>query len=668
MKIFTVIISILFIAASAGAQEISGTISLKTPGNPATVFSLDAGQDGTLSAGTDLPLSIRRDIRHEDGVTTVEFAITASDLIYYNIGSTLDTGFDYGDCLFYMPGFWYRDNMRSPKSAPSFRTSDNWTVREDRLSTPLTGIYNTRTGEYSTVLRIEDGGCDAQPCHTAGEVILSDDTSIGYTGFRKNGGKAGIVFGYPYIEEPVSYIRKLTLAPSIHTFTRLDPGQTRKITWEIRTGKADSWSDFVADVWEYSFDRLSPAPVEPKHDTEEAKALLSEYFVQSYVDEYPLKYYSGVGLRTADCEPNGTAEVGFIGRVLLNAFNALEYGETHSREDLVADAGAVFSSYLEHGFTEGGLFRENVDFRRDPAGYEDGIYSIRRQSEGVCAILTWLDYEKGRGRKHPEWEERIRTVLDRFLGLQNANGSFPRKFGDDSGIKDASGGSTSSAVLPLAMGYRYFKDKSYLASAEAAAAYLEKELISKADYFSSTLDANCEDKEASLYASTAMYYMTLVEKDRKMKARYADLCLESACFALSWYYLWDVPFAQGQMLGDVDFLSRGWGNVSVENNHIDVFIFEFADVLDYLAETFGEPRFSAFTKVIRTSMLQLLPEKGSMYDIAKEGYCPEVVQHTAWDYGKNGKGFYNDIFAPGWTVASLWQMLSPGRAENYFKN
>ena len=190
----------------------------------------------------------------------MEFAITASDLIYYNIGSTLDTGYDYGDCLFYMPGFWYRDNMRSPKSAPSFRTSDSWTVREDRLSTPLTGIYNTRTGEYSTVLRIEDGGYDAQPCHTAGEVILSDDTSIGYTGFRKNGGKAGIVFGYPYIEEPVSYIRKLTLAPSIHTFTRLDPGQTRKITWEIRTGKADSWSDFVADVWEYSFDRLHPQP------------------------------------------------------------------------------------------------------------------------------------------------------------------------------------------------------------------------------------------------------------------------------------------------------------------------------------------------------------------------------------------------------------------------
>ena len=72
--------------------------------------------------------------------------------------------------------------------------------------------------------------------------------------------------------------------------------------------------------------------------------------------------------------------------------------------------------------------------------------------------------------------------------------------------------------------------------------------------------------------------------------------------------------------------------------------------------------------VIRSSMLQLMPVKGSMFEIGRAGYYPEVVQHTAWDYGKNGKGFYNDIFAPGWTVASLWQMLSPDRVTTFFAN
>ena len=214
------------------------------------------------------------------------------------------------------------------------------------------------------------------------------------------------------------------------------------------------------------------------------------------------------------------------------------------------------------------------------------------------------------------------------------------------------------------MASKYFKDKRYLASAKRTVDYLEKELISKADYFSSTLDANCEDKEASLYAATAAYYLALVTKGEE-RAHYAGLAKKAAYFALSWYYTWDVPFAEGQMLGDIGLKTRGWGNVSVENNHIDVFIFEFADVLHWLSKEYNEPRFSDFAEVISTSMRQLLPYEGHMCVIAKVGYYPEVVQHTNWDYGRNGKGYYNNIFAPGWTVASLWELFTPGRAEQF---
>ena len=115
---------------------------------------------------------------------------------------------------------------------------------------------------------------------------------------------------------------------------------------------------------------------------------------------------------------------------------------------------------------------------------------------------------------------------------------------------------------------------------------------------------------------------------------------------------------------DCGLKTRGWGNVSVENNHIDVFIFEFADVLRWLSKEYNEPRFSDFAEVISTSMCQLLPYKGHMCGVIKVGYYPEVIQHTNWDYGRNGKGYYNDMFAPGWTVASLWELLTPGRTEN----
>ncbi len=93
---------------------------------------------------------------------------------------------------------------------------------------------------------------------------------------------------------------------------------------------------------------------------------------------------------------------------------------------------------------------------------------------------------------------------------------------------------------------------------------------------------------------------------------------KAAYFALSWYYTWDVPFAPGQMLGDIGLKTRGWGNVSVENNHIDVFIFDFADVLHWLSKEYNEPRFADFAAVISSSMRQLLPYEGHQCGIAKE--------------------------------------------------
>ena len=130
--------------------------------------------------------------------------------------------------------------------------------------------------------------------------------------------------------------------------------------------------------------------------------------------------------------------------------------------------------------------------------------------------MNYLNYEKQQKRKHPEWEKRIKGMLDSFLKLQNEDGSFPRKFKDDFSVVDASGGSTPSATLPLVMASKYFKDKRYLASAKRTVDYLEKELISKADYFSSTLDANCEDKEASLYAARLLITWLWLPKEKSV--------------------------------------------------------------------------------------------------------------------------------------------------------
>ena len=652
-------------AANVAPEDISASISLKVPGNDAKQYplALQKMQDGMYScrASETLPLDIIRQVVDKDGKLRITVTLKALENVYFNYGEQIKTGYKHSDCQFYMPGFWYRRNLRSPKEAPSFHTSDSWLVREDRLSTPLTAAFNPASGTSMSVIRIDKFDKEALTTHKEGEVILSGETSIGYTGFCNVDGVTVLAYGFPYKEAPKTYIRKLTLAPAVEAFQLLRKGDSISMTWEVSERNAADFSECVQRTWEYCYDTNRPKPVDTPYTVDRMKEVMSNFFVESYASNTPTHYYSGVELETATCANTDVAEVGFVGRTLLNAFNALEYGKQQNRQDLVDNANHIFDTYLQNGFSPAGFFNEVVHYNR---GFKETRHSIRRQSEGVYAILNYLNYEKQQKRKHPEWEKRIKGMLDSFLKLQNEDGSFPRKFKDDFSVVDASGGSTPSATLPLVMASKYFKDKRYLASAKRTVDYLEKELISKADYFSSTLDANCEDKEASLYAATAAYYLALVTKGEE-RAHYAGLAKKAAYFALSWYYTWDVPFAEGQMLGDIGLKTRGWGNVSVENNHIDVFIFEFADVLHWLSKEYNEPRFSDFAEVISTSMRQLLPYEGHMCGIAKVGYYPEVVQHTNWDYGRNGKGYYNNIFAPGWTVASLWELFTPGRAEQF---
>ena len=650
-------------AANYTPEDVS--ISLKVPGNDAQHYSLtlQKQQDGiyTCQSSEQLPLAITRQVVDKDGKQRINVVIKALDTVYFNYGEQIKTGYRHSDCQFYMPGFWYRQNLRSPEKAPSFHTSDSWLVREDRLSTPLTAAFNSSKGKSMSVIRIDKFDKEALATHKEGEVIVSGETSIGYTGFENVGGMTVLSYGFPYKEAPKTYIRKLTLAPSVEAFQLLRKGDSITLTWELSEIDAADFSECVQRTWEYCYDTNRPQPVNTPYTVDRMKDVLSNFFVESYVNTTPTHYYSGVELKTATCDNTDVDEVGFVGRTLLNAFNALEYGSQQNRPELVNSANSIFDTYLTNGFSPAGFFNEVVHYNRD---FKEANLSIRRQSEGVYAILNYLDYEKQHKRKHPEWEKRLKVILDSFLRLQNADGSFPRKFKDDFSIVDGTGGSTPSATLPLVMAYKYFKDKRYLESAKRTVNYLENELISKSDYFSSTLDANCEDKEASLYAATATYYLALVTKGAE-RSHYAGLCKKAAYFALSWYYTWDVPFAEGQMLGDIGLKTRGWGNVSVENNHIDVFVFEFADVLHWLSKEYNEPRFSDFAEVISTSMRQLLPYEGHMCGVSKVGYYPEVVQHTNWDYGRNGKGYYNDIFAPGWTVASLWELFSPGRAEQF---
>lgn len=329
-------------------------ISLKVPGNDAKRYplALQKMQDGVYScrASEKLPLNIIRQVVGKDGKQRITVTLKALENVYFNYGEQIKTGYKHSDCQFYMPGFWYRRNLRSPKEAPSFHISDSWLVREDRLSTPLTAAFNPASGTSMSVIRIDKFDKEALTTHKEGEVILSGETSIGYTGFCNVDGVTVLAYGFPYKEAPKTYIRKLTLAPAVEAFQLLHKGDSISMTWEVSERNAADFSECVQRTWEYCYDTNRPKPVDTSYTVDRMKEVMSNFFVESYVSNTPTHYYSGVELETATCANTDVAEVGFVGRTLLNAFNALEYGKQQNRQDLVDNANHIFDTYLQNGF------------------------------------------------------------------------------------------------------------------------------------------------------------------------------------------------------------------------------------------------------------------------------------------------------------------------------
>ena len=367
-------------------------IALKNPGNPAVTHQLQ-NQNGTLRANKNLPVDLKTQIQKDGEDYKLTVTLSAKERIYFNLGMSIQTDFATAESDFYLPGFWYHKNLRSPDSAPSFHTSNSWNVREDRLSSPLSGVFDSKSGKSLSVLRQIDGYDETLTTHQEGEVILSGKTSLGYLGFDNSRVRAAITFGYPYIETPKRYIRKLTLVNPIYTFAKLEKGESLTLSWLVCEGHDNNYGQFIAQTWRKCIDRLNPQPVKALYSPDEMKAQLSNYFRKSYVDKYDLKYNSGISIRCDDCLPTDHVQLGFCGRVLLNAFNALEYGRQINDESLVKIGNEIFDSWLKYGFTAKGYFKEDMHIAGGIPTDQDIVHSIRQQSEAVYAVLHYLAYE-----------------------------------------------------------------------------------------------------------------------------------------------------------------------------------------------------------------------------------------------------------------------------------
>ncbi|MCE5226519.1 MAG: hypothetical protein LLG05_11775, partial [Porphyromonadaceae bacterium] len=104
-------------ADTYGPENTTASLALKVPGNNATEYPLtfsslsNSNFTYQLTAAKPLPVTIFQKVTEKGALKELTVYITATEEVYLHYGQQLKTGFRHDDCLFYLPGFWYRRNL-----------------------------------------------------------------------------------------------------------------------------------------------------------------------------------------------------------------------------------------------------------------------------------------------------------------------------------------------------------------------------------------------------------------------------------------------------------------------------------------------------------------------------------------------------------------------------
>lgn len=546
------------------------------------------------------------------------------------------------------PGLWYWGNRFTTAEAPSEHLGESWSFREDRLSIPavcartdtsLLALFNTGLPEADAL---------------EGPVVSIEHMQIGSIAFIDEPSRKVLQYRRPYQETPYAYVGKYDLAPPVFSTILLEQEHPVEIEVTVCSSSDEGpttvydqlhWVNRIADQLYH------PDSARRNITDEQILDVMKHYYRETYYDTgsgicgFVGKEMAVSGKDLRRCE----FEVGFIGRVLRNAAFSIEYGLKTAASEYIAYGRSIINSFTAER-SASGWFRESyigTERRWD----EPDRFFLRRQSEGALAIVdacTWCI------EKQPEdhiWYEHARTVAENIIQLQETGegalrGSIPFSFDDRGHILDDRRVSTPSAV-PLLIEF-------YPGRALLAGEYVLRSMIDSVSFHSSSLDSHCEDKESGIIVLTAMCQLHKLTSEK----RWLNAAVKTADYVLSWYYCWDVPMPKDSLLGSLSFRTSGWGNVSVENNHIDCYLFDLPENLQYLSEQTQDAFYQRKADFIYDAIVErLLEREGHSAGIQQLGMIPEVVQHTKWNYGTGSKGSYNDISAFGWTHASIWEAV-----------
>lgn len=543
---------------------------------------------------------------------------------------------------FFAPGIFYRDN-RHTYAAPSFFIADRWIFREDRLALRAVSALDPSRGGF-IVMRLDEPLFEppfVSHRKMCGNFILpSLDFDVGSLGFDRK--KPCIEAFLPIWEGDFRYYEKLRFTPPLGWLFPPFADKSVEASYLVEFCEGDIYrllEKMIELAWKFQKRAETKNPNFSKVEDALIDSLKARYFesrkikgLYSWVETFSNKPALGV------CEP------GFTGMVFFSCAKMLEHSRLTGNLQSYNIAKSVLDSWCKKAIRRNGFvpdfwlhwigiknFRIKLDM---PVTFETPFifarhFSTRRASEAAYGLLEAVKSESS-----SLWVEKALAICDRLVLMQRKDGSFPRQVFSSGRERDPEIGATPSALLVLAEACKLKWDR-YKDALKRASEFVADKMVYDFEFYGSTLDSNCEDKEAMLIASLALWNAASVLDSQELKKS----AQKAAVAAVSWFFLWEPPLPKNSLLAKAGLKISGLSAVSSENNHVDVYLFSFPSALAEMAISTGK---TSLLKIARFSLyraLEYVPtsalgpfQKGTEDVWLQVGVVPELIYHTDWTY------------------------------------
>jgi hypothetical protein len=579
-------------------------------------------------------------------------------------------GLRFPDADMFAPGMIYGGptNLleRAPGGLANF-SAGRFEMREDGFPMPVLGLYFRDGTSLALLDSRPHGQTTLAETNDSATTMIDERFLFGGLGMHeRRGGGIDLSFWLPgalgWLRQGGQPTRRLRFHP-------FREGLAQEYELGFRFGRDESFHEFYSRSWRWAWDTLKPAV--NYYDMDVMRRSLLDQLAGT-VRTKDGRTAIPFALSAANGGPSrllrdNDAIMGFVGKNLEGA--ALMILDANLRPGPAAEKNRALAVAIMDTFTRQVKVAPpdsegfNIDTGRpsitNPVGTFSGRMHLRAFTDDMRWMLKAYQWEKARGREHPEWLRWSMEFAEWLVLQQRPDGSFPRAWrlgtGEVYEPSPSSSYNVMAFLVTLSQSEKRPVIERFVESAARAGEFCWLNYQARDQFVGGTMDnPNILDKEAGTLSLEG--YISLYESTKE--SEWLERARVAADYAETWIYGWDIT-----MPVDADDAVLHWkkGVSTVGANKINstsggVDQWMAGDVEEY-AKLYAYTKDEHYLDVARillhnTKNMVAIP--GRLYDLAGPGWQQEHWTITE----RRGMGSVAKAWLPWVTVNHLEGILA----------